>query len=265
MPPPPHKGRRTLIIVVILLALPIALYFLYPLMQTAKEKLDERGEEVAAGEGTGGQTEGVSDDPAMVADGTGGLAGEGEAQRVAELPVIPPAWTLEVHQATIPESRVNGRIEGEEFVMDDARLAEQGPLSILMLRQGTNIYAEREILVYLRPEGGGSLAGSSWNVAKDQRSGAPQVIKRWKSDPRYAPKAKSFSSGYALKLEFDEAPGEGLSGKIYLALPDPEKTVVAGKFKTVAGPTGISTQQAPGTAPATSPQTDQDLRDRYGL
>jgi hypothetical protein len=134
-----------------------------------------------------------------------------------------------------------------------------------MLRQGTNVYADREILVYLRPEGGGSLAGSSWNVAKEQRSGAPQIIKRWKSDPRYAPKAKSFSSGYAMKLEFDEAAGEGLSGKIYLALPDPEMTVVAGRFKTVAGPSGITTQQAPGTAPATSPQMDQTTRDRYGL
>jgi hypothetical protein len=254
-----------LIIVVILLALPVALYFLYPLIQTAKQKLEDRGEDVAAGEEAGGVAEGVVDDPGMAADGSGGMAGEGGGQPVAELPVIPPAWTLEVHQATIPESRVNGRIEGEEFVMDDARLVEQGPLSILMLRQGTNVYADREILVYLRPEAGGSLAGSSWNVAKGQRSGAPQVIKRWKSDPRYAPKAKSFSSGYAMKLEFEEAAEEGLSGKIYLALPDPEKTVVAGKFKPTVGQAGTTTLQTPGTAPATSPGVDQTTRDRYGL
>ena len=41
---------------------------------------------------------------------------------------------------------------------------------------------------------------------------------------------KSFANGYAMKLEFGKLTDDGLPGKIYVALPDAEQTVVAGVF-----------------------------------
>src|SRR5260370_41513486 len=66
--------------------------------------------------------------------------------------------------------------------------------------------------------------------------GVPQVAKRWKPNPKFAPQLKSFYNGYAMKLELGQVADNSIPGKIFLALPDPEQTVVAGVFKaTVAG------------------------------
>ena len=53
------------------------------------------------------------------------------------------------------------------------------------------------------------------------------VAKRWKSHPRYAPKLQNYSTGFALKLELGEVKDGYATGKMFLALPDTEKTVVA--------------------------------------
>jgi hypothetical protein len=61
-------------------------------------------------------------------------------------------------------------------------------------------------------------------------AGVPQVAKRWKPDPKYAPKLQNYASGYAMKLEFGQVTNGVSSGKIFLALPDAEHSVAAGSF-----------------------------------
>ena len=155
-----------------------------------------------------------------------------------ELPVIAPPYTLEVQTAAIPASKVNGKISGFSTVTETARLGINGAVHTLTLREGTNFMADREIQVFLRLKPGEALEGHTWTVARDMGAGSvPQVAKRWKTDPKFAPQQKVFNNGYAMKLEFgkqteDYAKGELLlPGKIYLALPDTEQSVVAGVFK----------------------------------
>ena len=124
-----------------------------------------------------------------------------------------------------------------------------------------------EILVYLHPKAGESLTGQVWTVSKDMKgAGVPQVTKRWKTNPKFAPQRTIFSTGYAMKLEFGAA-GEGeIQGKIFIALPDPEKSVVAGVFKAATSLANVANPAAnPGpSAPAPVRPLDPEFQKRYG-
>lgn len=149
-----------------------------------------------------------------------------------QLPVIAPAHTLDIAAATIPESRVNGTISGTNFICDTARLDVSGTGLVLSLRQGTNASPDGEILVYLRPRAGEKIGGGSWTVSPEMKnSSVSQVAKRWKPNPKYAATMKGFTTGYALKLELGKIEFGELTGKIFVALPDSEHTVVAGIFQ----------------------------------
>jgi hypothetical protein len=90
---------------------------------------------------------------------------------------------------------------------------------------------DRQLLIYLRPKPG-SLAGQTWTISKEMRGAVvPQVSTLIKTDPRYAPRRKNVNSGYAMKLEFSEADEESVAGRIFVALPDAEQSVVAGVFR----------------------------------
>jgi hypothetical protein len=100
----------------------------------------------------------------------------------------------------------------------------------------------------------------------------PQVVKRWKTNPRFAPQFKAYSSGYAMKLELGEITNGVLPGKIFVALPDTEQSVVAGVFKastTLADASGVG--GSPGIAPspvaaptATDAGRKSAMESRYG-
>src|SRR5579859_5914969 len=100
--------------------------------------------------------------------------------------------------------------------------------------------------------------------------GVPQVTKLWKNNPRFAPAYKSFTSGYAMKLELGQAADGVVPGKIFLALPDPEQSVVAGNFNAsiiTNVPVDVSVQAAPVMAAPTPASTAADAawQARYGV
>jgi hypothetical protein len=188
-------------------------------------------------------------------------------------PIVPAVWTLEVDQAKIPDGRVNGSISGAPFVAETARVDAVGPAQALRLFQGTAQSPDREILVYLHLKAGEKLAGQSWTISKDTKPGSavPQVIKRWKAKAGFAPSLKAFSSGYAMKLELGAVADGAISGKIFIALPDPEQSVAAGSFKAAtslldaipgAAPTAVA-PAAPAAGTATVAPNSAYNR-RYG-
>jgi hypothetical protein len=200
--------------------------------------------------GIRGGTEGVPDRQLQnaraieIAEGT--ASGTPKEPPKDNLPVIPPTYTLDVTKAKIPSGKVNGRITGTNFVAEAVRLDAAGTAVALRFIQGSPLSPEREVLIYLRPKATESLTNYNLTIGSDRKIGAPQVAKRWKTNPRYAPQTKSYNGGYALKLELNH-PGEGtLGGRIYLALPDPEETVVAGTFTASVN---LATQ--PAATPAT--------------
>ena len=199
-----------------------------------------------------------------VADGDDGAAKpEGK-----ELPVIPAVWTLDVAAAKIPESRANGRISGSNFVVQTASLVIGGNAHVLSLRQGAGVSPDREILVYLHPKPSEPVAGHTWTVSKDMKGpSVPQVAKRWKTNPKFAPQQKNFPAGYAMKLEFGQINEGEIPGKIFIGLPDAEQSVVAGVFKAA---TSLANTASPTASPATptptpTPKVDPAFEKRYGI
>ena len=150
----------------------------------------------------------------------------------------PVVWTLDLDTAQIPDARANGTISGAKFTAETARVDKVGPSQVLRLTQGALMSPDREVLVYLSLKAGQTLAGQTLAITKDTKgTEVAQVIKRWKDGGAPQPQLKAFTTGYAMKLELGQLANGKIPGKIFLAFPDPEQTVVAGTFEVaVASP-----------------------------
>jgi hypothetical protein len=202
------------------------------------------------------------------ADPAAGGASTNTLPDTQQLPVIPAVWTLDVGTAKIPAGRANGTISGTNFVVETARIDVVSGTHVLRLLQGQLVSPDREILIYLHLKAGEKIGGQTLTISSDMKgSSVPQVAKRWKINPRYAPSLKSFYTGYAMKLELGQ-PVEGtLPGKIFLGLPDTEQSVVAGVFNATVNEPDPSQQPVYATPTATpTPGPDRSaLERRYGL
>jgi len=189
-----------------------------------------------------------------------------------ELPLLPPVWTLDVEQATIPEGRANGTIAGTNFVVETARLDVVGNMCLLRLLQGSTASPDLGFMVYLRLGTGESVTGRTWTVSQEMRgTTVPRVVKLWKTNPRYAARQKTTSYGYAMKLELGDITNGAMSGRIFLAIPpETEQNVVAGVFRAEtslgeAGGDSTVNPAAPPSAVTAPPAEPANFEQRYGI
>jgi DNA-directed RNA polymerase subunit RPC12/RpoP len=131
-------------------------------------------------------------------------------------------WSLDLTDATFPDTLAAGRIHGQGFACQKAILHG----GILTLRQSRSDLPDVRVFLYLRPMYAEELRGKSMNVTTNDTA-PTRVGIRW-NDGRE--KTETFTNGYALKLEFGEPAERRLPGKIYLCLPDEAKSRVAGTF-----------------------------------
>jgi hypothetical protein len=194
------------------------------------------------------------------------VAGASPAASADNSPVNAPAYTLDVAAAKIPDGRVNGTVSGSNFVAETVRIEIAGSAEILRLMQGSVASPDRELLVYLHLKPGEKLNGLTLTVANDMKgSGVPQVTKRWKMTPVSAPLLKAFNTGYAMKLELGVVTNGLIGGKIFLALPDTEQSVVGGAFNAnIVVPTPTA-QMSPTVTPTAPGGMDAALQQRYGI
>jgi hypothetical protein len=155
---------------------------------------------------------------------------------VASQPAPPPpvitnpiptniVWTLELTNAVIPEARVAGKIHGSGFAYDRAVLVG----GLLLLGQGTAPPYDLGFGVQLAARQGEELSGKTVEIPPDQPS-APRVGWRWK-DEQQQPVTQIISNGYLLKVEFGQASNGYMPGKLYICLPDADKSFAAGTFE----------------------------------
>jgi len=143
--------------------------------------------------------------------------------------------------------------------------------------QGQPLSPDREILVYLHLKSGEKLGGQTLNISHEMAGiGVPQVTKRWKTNPKFAPQYKSYSSGYAMKLELGQMVDGAFPGKIFLALPDADQSVVAGNFRATlttnivvdaaaqAAAQAVQMQPAQVATPSGTGPSDAAWQARYG-
>jgi len=190
--------------------------------------------------------------PFVVLIGTGGIAfllwhqqltglANGLAERAAgpmPKPAAPSAfvsphpvpsnvsWTLNLTNSSIPNSDVIGRIHGHGFLCEHATW-KGGRLS---LRQGPTGSPDLGVTISLGPRQPQDFAGKSILVNPATPAPGARVVVQWKGDQQ-DPITEHFHSGFALKLIFAPMADNRVRGRIYVALPDDEKSFAAGNFE----------------------------------
>ena len=133
-------------------------------------------------------------------------------------------WTLELTNAVFPDSTIAGKIHGSGFVCDKAVLVG----GLLLFGQGTAPPYDLGFGVDLVARQGEELSGKTVEIPPDRPS-APRVGWRWK-DEQQQPVTQIISNGYLLKVTFGQASNGHMPGKIYICLPDGDKSFAAGIF-----------------------------------
>jgi len=80
----------------------------------------------------------------------------------------------------------------------------------------------------------------------------PKIVLIWKDDQQ-KPVRRNISNGYALKVAFGEAASGRIPGKIYISLPDENKSFVAGTFNAEIRKPAPPKSKQPATQKATRP------------
>jgi len=252
-------GKKWIIAGVVVVVLGAGAFFGYPYLQGKHSDTAKPANSKAA-----------QPDAAASAEAAPAPAHKKEKKEKKELPVLPAVWTLDVNKAKIPAGKANGMIAGTNFVVETARLDMVSNTCLLRLLQGSTASPTMGFMVYLPVTAKESITNRTWTISSDMRGRTlPQVVKLWKSNPRYAAQQKRVSYGYAMQLELGAVSNGTISGRIFLAVPpDSEQSVVAGVFKAAtnvpdasgattanaAPETGAAPAAAPAAEPAASPQ-----------
>lgn len=135
-------------------------------------------------------------------------------------------WTMDVSRAKIPRALASGKIHGQDFVVEEAKL-ENG---ILTLRQGKDFFPERALTIFLFLKKGEKLEGRTYHISKDHGFGAPHVHMKWREAGSKVPQTKIFMKDYAMRLHFDRKQNGAVPGRVFVSLPDELRSFVAGTF-----------------------------------
>jgi hypothetical protein len=243
-PPPPKKSNRllqVLAVVLVLIVLGVAAYVGYPYIKGMLQKSDTgsstTGQSASGGGSAPLQEVNAAMDIADSPDGSTTPTRPASDRKAAKQPAGPPAWTLDLAAANIPDAPVSGSVASSQFKLETARFDTIGGVQVLRLLQGSPAAPDLELSVYLPFKPGEALGGQSLTFSPSTKSAMvpQQIIKRWKVGAGPALQMKTFSIGYALKLTLDQRGADGLiPGKVFLALPDTEQSFVAGTFKAPA-------------------------------
>jgi hypothetical protein len=141
--------------------------------------------------------------------------------------VVPHAsdtlWMLDVADATVPANLAAGRLHDQDFLAEHS-LFQDGVLTFRTAQRGPLNFGLQINFQGAAPE---ALAGKTIEVDTNADRAATVTL-RWNDNG--AAQKSAFSAGYALHLEFGAVKKNHLPGKIYLCLPDPEKSYLAGTF-----------------------------------
>ncbi|MBI3899750.1 MAG: hypothetical protein HY308_15850 [Gammaproteobacteria bacterium] len=157
----------------------------------------------------------------------GGLSFLGGDSAEHETPVaVAPKPTMATDPLpTIPAQPANGQIQSVGFTVDAAEI-EGG---VLTLRQGVEP-ADTQVKLFLRTKPWEVPAGRSFQLINANAQDAPLIRIRWYEPGQNAPRQREFKEKYTLRLELGPERNRKVDGKIYLTLPDENKSQVAGTF-----------------------------------
>lgn len=124
----------------------------------------------------------------------------------------------------IPDAPLSGTIEGQPFTPTAAAL-ENG---VLRLTEGSRFIADQQVLIFLFLRPGESVEDTIRLVPDPSRT-TPHVHLRWKGGDGASTAVRS--RGYAMRLEFGKTSDGKVPARLYLELPEPDQTRMAGNFE----------------------------------
>ncbi len=143
-------------------------------------------------------------------------------------PAAAPAAKSDIAAPTIPTHPAKGQVRGVPFFVGASEI-ENG---VLTLRQREVPDADTEVTITLMTKMWDVPAGRTFKIINQQPAAdAPLVRIRWKEEGQGAPRQQQFTDKFTLLLELGQERDKKLPGKIYLSLPDEDKSVVAGTFE----------------------------------
>ena len=168
-----------------------------------------------------------------------------EAASISESSAV--EWKSDLTNVSVPDINAQGMIHGQTFQCEKAIL--EG--NILKLRQGNDFFADLELDIFLFPKKDETIENNTFKVTREEGIGSPHVHMEWKPKDADIPKTEIFMKDYAMYLAFGAKTDGKLPGKIYICLPDEDKSVVAGTFETNL-PTHQETRPQEKNNPATT-------------
>lgn len=134
-------------------------------------------------------------------------------------------WELDPAKHVIPDAPVRGRIAGVDVVPEVMVTGEE---VVFRAPAGAGQAAERSVILRLASRAPGQPApqpipGRNWKI--EPTATGPEVWLEVKGQPILA-----HSTQYGLTLELGPRKNGKVNGKVYMALPDKDQTVLAGTF-----------------------------------
>ncbi|TWT74960.1 SHD1 domain-containing protein [Allorhodopirellula solitaria] len=139
---------------------------------------------------------------------------------------VPEGWALELDSITIPETPAVAYFSGEEAPIVDAVL--QNGILELWDADEQGHFNDSGFVIFLFLDEGESVGGKTFSVSPKSGFGSPHVHRKLRADNMSD--TEMMMNGYAMELEFGEVAGGKVTGKIYLCLPDEERSMVSGTF-----------------------------------
>lgn len=128
---------------------------------------------------------------------------------------------------TIPAQPVTGKVRNAPFTPDVSEIDS----GVLMLRQGKGA-ADTEVTIFLYTKPWEVPAGRSFkSINPSAAPNSPHVRIRWHDEGQNAPRQREYTEKYTLILEFGQERDKKLPGKLFLSLPDEDKSQLAGTFE----------------------------------
>jgi len=131
-------------------------------------------------------------------------------------------WKSDLSGASIPDSSAQGSLHGQQFICEKAEFQS----NILTLSQGKDFIPDLSVTIFIFTKEGEETEGNTINVKPSDGYGSPHVHMGGSK----APKTETFMKDYSMRLELGTASGGKLPGKIYICIPDDDKSFVAGRF-----------------------------------
>ena len=138
-----------------------------------------------------------------------------------------PTWKKDATEEKIPSALATGMAHGVRFQVENASIQN----GILTLRQGKDFFANQEFMVFTFLKPSEPLDGKTLLVKPNDGLGVPHIHFRYRIADQGVPEIEIFMKNYTMKVEFGAASDHKIPGKIYLCLPDREKSFVAGAFE----------------------------------